>query len=295
MLNLVSLLVLLAVVSFLLSSGRPAFFECLLIAVVVGAMLWLACDRVFSRAEVTPDSLLLVGLYPRKSLRTPLKAVHRYRMDDMGNWWVETIARKIKVPLGKPWTLHAAIVELWPRCLNAKRLRTHRSPSGEEFRNLRTFDLMPPIMGLAGWLCGAFIWFMGDPSKWASSGLSSTGGYLMGLIVALGCRSWGRLDVTREGLGYRNLFDRRFIPWSEATAIFREGTKGDRRFVVTGRSVGIEIPSHLARELPIMEAVLYALPDGILCVNFDETTFRGYRRRKVKELSLPLPELQPSF
>lgn len=121
-------------------------------------------------------------------------------------------------------------------------------------------------------------------------------GQLMGLFIGPSLEAWERIDVTREGIVRRDPFRRHEVRWKDAKAIFREGTKDKRSFVIVGPDAAIHVPAHLAIDRHLMEKVLYSLPDPILCVNFDETTLRGYRRRETaKSKSEAVPDLLPTL
>jgi len=98
-------------------------------------------------------------------------------------------------------------------------------------------------------------------------------------LVTAFARAWTRLDVTDEGVTLRGVALRKAIPWSEVSGIFCE-RRHERSFVLVGPACAIEIPSHLAIDHELMQKVFYSLPDPVRCVNFDEKTLRGYKKRK---------------
>lgn len=242
---------------------------------LIGALLlWMTLEVLVDRAVVTPSTVRFRSIRPRRNLRTTIEEIAAYVSDKDGLWWVETASRRVAVPVSEPWALHAAMVQLVPTKLGAKRLRPLHLPPAEEFRNLWTYDVEGLFSESVGRIVAVLLCFA----------LTRKAGPAYGILVApllFGLPDWGsRLDVTDAGLVRRGPFHRREVRWSEATAIFCERPLTSRRFVVTGPETAIEIPAHLARDLELMRKVFRSLPEGTLCVNFDETTFRGYRRRK---------------
>lgn len=255
---------------------------------VVAILIGLAARVFFTRAILEDGILTLYALRPRERLRAPFDAVVGYHMDKAGAWWIHTRpertsctdpATKRRVAVREPWELHRAFVELAPKRLGTRRWRFTGIPPTKEFRGLWTFDVERfahrALPQLAGMLTGVLIGFFLTRRR----NLGAVGQPLGLLLIPL-IESWGRLDVTDEGVVHRTPFRRKTILWSEAKAIFREGTAARRSFVIVGPECAIDIPTHLASDLELIQKVLYSLPSPILCVNFDETTLRGYRRRK---------------
>lgn len=95
---------------------------------------------------------------------------------------------------------------------------------------------------------------------------------------------FGRLELTSEAITARWPWETRTIRWTDVTAIFMEGSRKDRHYVVTSTATSIVVPHSVARELEPMRKLFYSLPNGTRCVNFDETFRTGLRRRRRKGL-----------
>lgn len=257
-------------------------------AVLLGLFALLVLGTTLStlaaRAVATERTLVLRALRPRRNLRVPMEAATGYAPDRLGRWYVEAEGRRVLVPVADPWELHAALALFAPKALRAKRLRPQHAPPAEEFRGLWTYDveglLSETVFRVVIVLALAFT-------------VRGLGGLVVFLVAPLFFGLFdmaARIDVTDEGLVRRGPFHRREIPWADAVAIFCEPPLARRRFVVTSRETAIEIPAHLARDIDLMRKVFRSLPEGTLCVNFDDTTFRGYRRRKKAGSSEPARE-----
>lgn len=252
---------------------------------VVGSVL----NVLVSRAIVTDEGLVLRSPLPRRNLRAPFGKIARYAPDRLGRWHVEVEGRLVPVPIADPWELHAALALAAPQALQAKRLRPQHAPPTEEFRGLWTYDvealLSETVVRVVIVLVLAFT-------------LRGVGSLVVFLVAPLFFGLFdmaARLDVTDTGLVRRGPFHRREIPWTETVAIFCEPPLARRRFVVTSRTTGIEIPAHLAKDLDLMRKLFRSVPEGTLCVNFDETTFRGYRRRKKANEKAVSEDLLPAL
>ena len=255
-----------------------------------GAMIvWLTLAVSISRASLTDGRLRLRALRRRDRLDVNLDEVVRYATDREGHWWVETADRRSKVPVEEPWTLHAAMADLAPQALAPKRLRPQHLPPPEDLRGLWTYD----VEGLLSGTIGRTVAIVALVALTHRAGVAY--GLILGPLIFGLPEMGGRLDVTRDGLVRRGPFHRRSILWEQAQAIFCESPLARRRFVVTGAGTAIEIPAHLASDPELMRKVFRSLPEGTLCVNFDETTFRGYRRRKKAKDNAPQEELMPAL
>ncbi len=268
--------------------SRPAnvligFFT---VSLVVGFSLW----ALYPRATMDDKRIELRGLRARERLESPLDRVLAYRRDKKGDWWVETEDRRARVGVQEPWELHRAFVELAPKKLHAKKMRFPGVAPAEEFMGLWTFDVEWLALR-AKTTIGVLLVVLAIERK-AGFGLT---GQLCALLFFPAIEGWGRLDITRDGLVRRGPRHRYSIPWAEAQAIFEERKGGKRSFVVVGAGHAIEIPAHLAIEREVMEKVLYSFPTAILCVNFDETTLRGYRRRKRAKEPVKRDDLLPAL
>ncbi len=279
------LLVLIALVPL---SGPDLGFVVLraLFAIVVLASL---LNVLVSRAVVADGALVLRSPLPRRSLRAPLGEVVRYAPDKLGRWWVETADRRVPVPVADPWEIHAALALAAPRTLAAKGLRPQHAPPTEEFPGLWVYDVESLLSETVVRVAIVLLLAAG------SHGLFGLSVFLVAPFFFGLFEMTARLDVTDEGLVRRGPFHRRTILWSDAVAIFCEPPLPRRRFVVTGSEAAIEIPAHLARDLDLMRKVFRSLPEGTLLVNFDETTFRGYRRRKKGKEKAPQEDLMPAL
>ena len=261
--------------------ATDAFTKPALLTILVFGLAWITLDTIYSRAIVDAQTVALISPRPSRRLRVPISEVVRYGIDKGGEWRIETEGRTTRIPFQHPWELHAAMVEFAPTKLGAKRLRPLHLPPTEEFANLWTLDT-DGLVAEALWR-GIVCVGVGFAFR---AGAAATGPLGALLLFTLG-KAWSRLDVMNESLVLRSPFRRIRIDWAEATAIFCENPRTRRSFVVTAPGRGIEIPAHLAREVELMRKVFRSLPEGTLAVNFDETTFRGYRRRKQAKEKTP--------
>ena len=258
------------------------FSKPLAITITVAGLLWITLDTVLSKVTVDGEAIVFRSPLLSRRLQVAPSSIVRYRPGkEGGDWRIEAEGRTVRVPLQSPWDLHAAMVEFAPTKLGAKRLRPLHLPTTEDFVGLWTLD--------TDLLVSEALWRMIVCLGFAAAfhaGAAATGP-LLALLLFTALRAWGRLDVTGEGLVRRSPFHRIQIGWSEATAIFCENPKGRRSFVVTAPGRGLEIPPHLAKDIDLMRKVFRSLPENTLCVNFDETTFRGYKRRKRTKAEVP--------
>lgn len=252
------------------------WFLWIMTVLLTGICSWLTADIFWSRVVIVGDQIEVQALRAKNRLSATFSEIVAYRMDPRGRWWLETESRKIEVPIRDPWELHRAIVERAPRALGGRRMRFPGVPSPEEFPGLWVHDFEETSSRILGYL-GAMIlaFFFVRKTPWFF-----VGSFIPPLLTAF-ARAWTRLDVTQTGVTLRGFALRKSIPWSEVKAIFCE-KRGDRSFVLVGPTCAIEIPSHLAIDHELMQKVMYSLPDPVLCVNFDETTLRGYKKRKAK-------------
>ena len=234
----------------------------------------LTLETVRARVEVSDDAVAVRSLHRWRGRTLPAEDILRYAIHE-GEWYVVVKGRTAHVPIAPPGDVHAAMAEILPKKLAAKRLRMKTLPPSEDFTDLLVFDPRRPPMPatlFAALLLGLVVLFR--------TGIGAFGALLL-LVALLAIELSVRLDVTTEGLVRRGLLGTRRIAWAEATAIFCERPKkGRRSFLVTALGRSIAIPAHLARDLETMRKVLCSLPEDTRCVNFDATTFRGYRRRK---------------
>ncbi len=267
----------------------PATGPRLLLAGFAVLVLLLTLDLLAVKASASPEGIVLGALRPRKRLRARVDEIVRYACDREGVWWVETMERRVPVSVKEPWEFHAAMALLVPAKLGAKRMRPQHLPPDEDFRGLWVYDverLLSETLGRAV----AVVTLVA-----LTRTISGAYGILLGPLLFGVFDMFARLDVTREGIVRRGPFHRRTIPWADAVAIFCERSSLRRSFVVTSRETAIEVPEHLAKDLELMRKVFRSLPEGTLCVNFDETTFRGYRRRKKAKEAVPQEDLMPAL
>ena len=284
----------------LVSRAFGAFLLALAATVLVGLTLWL----FVTRAILTEGTLTLRAIRQKECLTVPFDSIVGYHMDKRGTWWVHARppgtgcthpAVRTRVAVREPWAIHRAFVAQAPKRLGGRRLRFPGTPPTEEFRGLWAFDVERYagrwLPQLAGVLTAIFIGSLLTHRR--NVGML---GQPLGILLILLVEMWGRLDVTNEGISFRAPFSSRTIRWADAEVIFREGPPNRRSFVIVGIHCAIHIPAHLASDLELMKKVLYSLPQPILCVNFDETTLRGFKQRKnSKETSAPKEELLPAL
>ncbi len=264
-------------------------FEWVFLGLLWLAFLGLSFELLWSRIVIRDGHLQIYSLLPKSRLRTPIDEITAYRMDKSGHWWIETEERKVKIVLPEPWELHRALVELAPKKLGGRRLRFPGVIPEEDLVGLWNYDIQNVSNRIGLILAVMMVFFFFDRrTPWAIVV------QLSAPLYALLARSWGRLDVTADGIVLRAAWVRRSIPWSDVKAIFCE-KRPKRSFVIVGSTCAIEIPAHLAIEKELMQKVLHSIPHFVLCVNFDETTMRGCRKRKAMKKEAKTESLLPAL
>jgi hypothetical protein len=220
----------------------------------------------------------------------PFAGVRAYRPTKLGAWLLFEGTTRIRLPDVEPSELHRLIAKHAPKALGAKRLRGGLTPPAEACRALPLFDVRSFLEACLG----ASVIYLPFCLFAPKVGVV----YVAVSVIQEGYRLLdlgGRLTIDDEGLRARWPWQSREIRWSEANAIFCEGTVRNRRFVVTSPTTAIVIPRQFAHELLVMRKVLYSLPSGTLCVNFDDSLRRGWRRRRRKRLLIGSPTYEPAF
>lgn len=252
-------------------------------------MAWLSIDILWRKVVIDADRLEMRSFRKISRLSCPMADVASYKALKTGHWCVLTSSRAVLIPVRDPWELHRAFVEFAPKKLGAHRMRFPGSPPGEDFVGLWTYDIQDDVLKILivlGVMMTAF--FIVRRTPW------SFFGQLLPLLIGLFSRCWGRLDVTREGISLRTPLHRKSIPWTDVKAVFCE--KGEKRsFVIVGPACAIHIPAHLAIEEELMKKVMYSIPHPVLCVNFDQSTLRGYRKRKTAKSDAKTESLLPAL
>ncbi|AIE86048.1 hypothetical protein [Fimbriimonas ginsengisoli] len=240
--------------------------------------VFLVASHLVPRVVVDDDGIAVYDMLNRRQLQLRFDQIVRYL--PVADTWALVSANGVHVlPRIELSELHRIMVDRAPKSLAAKRWKCGQIPPAEEFRHtLLDPRVSPQALGM---LCGALIMALFDFSRVLHQGAFLIPSFWFPTIYDLK-DGWGTLDLTSTGIKTKWPWDTREIAWTDVTAIFMEGPPTDRRYVLTSLQTSIVVPRRIARSKDAMRKLLYSLPDGTRCVNFNETFRKGFRKQRWK-------------
>ena len=244
----------------------------------------LVAEVLVSRWEEGEDGLVAYDLLNRVQWRIPYAEIRAY-LPAKGFWLFLTKDGAKGTTSMDQADVHRIMAAHAPKALQAKRWKCGQVPPPENIQR-GLLDFRFPSLSL-GMLVGVVLAYLFEGAR-AKDSLS----LYLAVTIAISLFAYdirdlfGSLELTSEGISARWPWESRTIGWDEITAIFMEGTRKDRRFVVTSAGTSIIIPHPVATELDPMRKLFYSIPQGTLCVNFDETFRKGFRRRRRRGLRI---------
>ncbi len=249
--------------------------NCIGLAVVVIGLTVMAMMLKFSRVVATSEGIEAYDWLGRLKFALPYSDLTAYRQSSRSNWRVATEEKEYKLPNIEFDDFHRLMVSNATQALRAKRWKTGQVPSLAEVDE-PLFDARSWIIsvGTLGCFAGVLVHFCNSAA----------------VIGGFGTRIWkefyqlrdvsARLRMNSESISETRFRGGKSINWPEVQAVFQVQQGGSRCFVVTSEDESIFIPPHIARDLEAMRKFFYSIPQGTLCVNFDEKSTKGYRRRR---------------
>lgn len=229
----------------------------------------------FSRVVATSERIESYDRFGRLKFALPYSELIEYRHSTRTRWRLVTAEKDYRLPDIEFDDFHRLMVSNARRALQAKRWQTGQLPALDEVNE--------PMIDAQKWLISVgtlsvFIAFFAV--------LFKSFGVIAGFSQSLWARIYqlrdvsGRLRMNSEAITVTWLWKYKSMRWSDVQAVFQVSERGSRCFVVTSEDESIFIPPHIAVDLESMRKFFYSIPTGTLCINFDDSTKKGYRRRK---------------
>ena len=249
--------------------------NCIGLAVIVIGLTVMTLMLKFSRVVATSEGIQVHDWLGRLKFALDYTDLTAYRHSSRTDWRVVTAEKEYKLPDIEFDDFHRLMVSNATQALRAKRWKTGQVPLSDEVDEA--------IFDARLWLVkvGLFCGFLGLLALLLKS-LAFTYGVLPQIwrpIYQLRDVS-ARLRMNSESISETRFRGGKSINWPEVQAVFQVQQGGSRCFVVTSEDESIFIPPHIARDLEAMRKFFYSIPQGTLCVNFDEKSTKGYRRRR---------------
>ena len=276
---------------------RPTHPSWILLSVagllMVVGLTRMALELKFSRVVATSERIESYDWLGRLKFALPYSDLIEYRHSSRTKWRLVTAEKIHELPDIEFDEFHRLMVSHAPKALRAKRWQTGQLPTLDEVNE--------PLIDVQKWLIsvgklGVFIAFF--------IVLCKSMGVIAGFFQPLWTSIYqlrdvsGRLRMNSEAISVTWLWKCKSMQWSEVQAVFQVKQKGSRCFVVASEDESIFIPPHIAVDLESMRKFFYSIPTGTLCINFDDSTKKGYRRRKRKvanQKSQPAAGLELQF
>jgi len=267
-----------------------------LVGLIRGCMGWR-----FERVVASEHDIASFDYWNREKFRLEYTAIKAYRSS--GKLAVLSDGNDtFKLPEIDVECFHQVMACKAPKALNAKRLRTLNVPPKEDFTSLWLFDYADFFTAMAkiGLLAVPFVLIglalLGVVRSILVPSTHETplGFMVLFMILQVFVQTGlphfydlkdvcGYLSVETTGISASWPGRHQRLDWLQVEAVFCHYRDKRRYFILVGQDTSIIVPPPIARELEVMRKIVYSLPDRVLCVNFDQDTFKkGYRRRRKK-------------
>jgi hypothetical protein len=245
--------------------------------VLAGGIIRMALELKFCMAIATSEGIESYDWLGRLKFAVPYSDLTEYWHSSRTKWRLVSAETVYELPAIEFDDFHRLMVANARKSLRAKRWQTGQLPPLDEVDE--------PMLDARSWLISfgtlaCFITLLALVFKSLVIAVS--------FIRPLWIRIYqlrdvsGRLRMNSESISVTWLWKCKSMKWSEVQAVFQVQQGGSRCFVVTSEDESIFIPPHIAVDLESMRKLFYSIPTGTLCVNFDDKSKKGYRRRKRK-------------